>query len=157
MSFDPKLKQVLDELNIEYTVLEHDLITTMEQGKEIMEKLEGVVPINLLLKDKSGNHYLMVKKMGNNEKFKTIAKKVGTKSLQMEARSALPEILKVPPGCATIFGLMNDPNIVLLVDESIPKDGKVNFHPLRNDATMTISHEDMIKFVEHLGNEIKYF
>lgn len=46
-----KLFVCLKELGITYTVLEHKVITTMEQGKEIMKKLDGIVPICLFLKD----------------------------------------------------------------------------------------------------------
>ncbi len=159
MDINETLANVLKELDIEYTVLEHDVIKTMAEGKEIMTKLEGVIPINLLLKDKSNTRYLLVKQMENKTKFKTIGKTIKAKSLQMEAKSALSEVLSVPEGCATIFALLNDTNhdIVVIIDASIPKDGKVNFHPLRNDATMTISYEDMVRFIEHLGNEIRYF
>ncbi|NIO44948.1 MAG: prolyl-tRNA synthetase associated domain-containing protein [Candidatus Aenigmarchaeota archaeon] len=124
-----------------------------------MKKLEGVVPINLLLKDNNDDLYLMIRQMSTQIKFKTLSKKIGTKGLQLTKRSALSEILSVPEGCATVFALLNDPEnkIVVLVDDTIPKDGKVNFHPLRNDATMTISYEDMVKFVEDCGNEIRYF
>ena len=155
MELDPKLYLILTNLDIKHTILNHKVITTMAQGAEIMTQLEGSVPVNLLLKDKQGQHYLMIKNMENKSKLKSL----NIKGLQMESRSALPDLLKVPEGCATVFALLNDPKheIIVLIDKTIPENDKVNFHPLRNNATMTIEYNDMIRFVEHLGNEIMYF
>ena len=58
-----------------------------------------------------------------------------------------------------LFGLINDSEkkiSTIIIDENIPKDSAINFHPLRNDATSTISYQDMIKFIEHLKYPIKY-
>lgn len=156
---DNVLAKVLEDLSIDYFVLEHDVITTMEQGKEIMTKLEGVVPINLLLKDSAGNRYLLIKNMENRTKFGDIGKVIGAKSLQLEARTALSEVLHVPEGCATVFALLNDTEhkITVVIDTSIPADGKINFHPLRNNATMTLKYTDVLRFLDRLGNPVKYF
>jgi Ala-tRNA(Pro) deacylase len=156
---DSALLTILKDLGVEYSVLEHDVITTMEQGKEIMKKLDGVVPINLLMKDSTGNRYLLIKQMENKTKFGDIGKVIGAKSLQLEARTALSEVLHVPEGCATVFALLNDTEhkITVLIDSSIPADGQINFHPLRNNATLTLTYADMLRFVDKLGNPIKYF
>lgn len=158
-SIDPTLAAKFDELSISHQTLEHPVIRTMEAGREIMQRLEGVVPVNLLLKDKAGNRYLLIKTMDNKTKFKVIGKAANAQALQMEARAALSEILNVPEGCATVFALLNDAEhaITVIIDDTIPKDSKINFHPLRNDATTTISYEDMIKFIQSLGNRIVYF
>lgn len=158
-SIDPILAAKFDELSIAHQTLEHPEIRTMEAGREIMQRLEGVVPVNLLLKDKTGNRYLLIKTIENKTKFKDIGKAANAKALQMEARTALSEILNVPEGCATVFALLNDTEhaITVIIDDTIPKDSKINFHPLRNDATTTISYEDMIKFIQSLGNRIVYF
>lgn len=156
---EQELNTKLKELGVDCKVLEHKTITTMAQGKEIMSKLEGVVPINLLLKDKKGSLYLLIKTLENKTPFRKIGRVVKVKGLQMVSKEQFSAILKVPHGSATVFALLNDKEhtIKVIVDKTIPSDGLINFHPLRNDATMTISYEGMERFINDLGNEILYF
>jgi hypothetical protein len=54
---------------------------------------------------------------------------------------------------ATIFALTNDVNkkLTVVIDSSIEKGVPVNFLAMRPDATVTMSYEDMIKYIESLG------
>jgi len=155
MELTPLQSQVyttLDELGVEHTTLPHQIITTMEQGKEIMKQLKGTVPLNLLLKSDVGSYYLVIKSMNSPAlQFKPLAKQLGVKSLNMVGRGLMPEILKVPPGCVTVFALSQFNNLTVLIDKTIDSTVPVNFHPMRNDATTTIPYEGMIKFIEHYG------
>lgn len=151
-----KLIEQLNFLNIQYQILDHEVITTMEQGMEIMKKLQGVVPVNIFLKDKKDNYYLMIKNMNNKMKINEIGKKLNIKDLQSVKSDMMQEVLQVPSGCVTVFALVNA-KFTILIDEMIPKDGLINFHPLVNNKTMTISYDDMIKFIKYYECNFIYF
>ncbi len=149
---------VLDSLSIPHSTLYHPVIKTMDEGKEIMKKLTGTVCVNILLFDKKGgNTYLVIKNMTTKMKINEIGKSLGISGLTMAPIPALEAILKVPPGCATVLAIYNSPHVTVLIDNNVPKDQPVNFHPMRSDATTTISFSDMIKYVNHCGNPIMYF
>lgn len=157
---EQKLYAVLDGIGIHHTTLYHKVVTTMDEGKEIMKQLEGNVLVNLLLKDNTGQLYLVIKMMTTKLNFKDLATKtLKVKSTNMPPKEVMTSKLAVPVGCATVFALCNDASheIKVLIDNNIPKDQKVNFHPMRNDATTTISYDDMIKYINHLNKEIIYF
>jgi tryptophanyl-tRNA synthetase len=150
------LLKTLTDLNIEYSLLEHAPITTMTEGKEIMKNLKGIVPMNLLLKDNS-NFYLLIKNMKSKLKNEKLATLLGTSNIQLTQPDEIQKLLNVPKGCTTVFGLLNESakKITVLIDESIGKDDLLNFHPLRNNATLTLKYNDMVRFVNLCGNEIE--
>jgi len=148
---------ILDTLGINYKTLDHPVITTMEEGREIMKQLEGSVCVNILLQDKAGAFYLVAKSLTTQMKVNQLGKALGIIGLTMAPKEAMGTVLKVPPGCATVFAVYENPNVTVLIDNQLPKDKPVNFHPMRNDATTTISYSDMVKYVEHCGNRIIYF
>lgn len=152
---EKKLYDILSELEIKYTKLPHKVIKTMEEGKAIMKKLEGNVCINLLLKGKNGKLYLVVKKVGGKVDTKKLGKSLNTK-LGIAPMNEMTTILGVPEGCATVFAVKNNVDITVLIDRTL-EGNKVNFHPMRNDATITIEYNDMIKYIVHYHNPIIYF
>lgn len=151
-----QLLKILADLQIEYSVLEHEPITTMEQGKEIIKKLQGNVCLNLLVKS-DDKYYLVIKKMGEKVDLDKLTKILNlTKKLKVSSPSEMTNQLKVTVGCANVFAIMNNPNITILIDSDLKND-KVNFHPMRNDATMTITFDDMLKYINHFGNTFIYY
>ncbi len=156
-SEEQKLYELFDKLNIKYSRLKHEVIKTMEEGKEIMKKLEGIVCVNLLLQDKDGNYYLLIKSLERKLNINEIAKQREINGLKMTPRENMEKILNVPPGCATVFAISKNSSIIILLDKNIPKDIRVNFHPMRNDATVTLSYLDMVKYIEEYKNKIILF
>ncbi len=140
----------LNSLSIGYEILEHKPILTMDDGREIMAKLNGCVPINLALIDSNGKYYLLVKKITTKLKINDLNKKLSVKGIKMLTQEKMSEILGVPPGCATIFSLINYPSLHIIIDDTI-KDEFINFHPMRNNATMTIKYQDVLKFIGSFG------
>lgn len=156
---DEKLFSILDTLEIEYKTLDHPVITTMAEGKDIMEQLEGNVCLNLFLKDKEGTYYIVVKRLGNRLDIKKLGKELNVTKLKLASPDEMTKLLYIPKGCATVFAICNDlsGSVKVLIDKELPKNEKVNFHPLRNNATTTISYQNMIKYINHYDKEIIYF
>jgi Ala-tRNA(Pro) deacylase len=60
----------------------------------------------------------------------------------------------VSPGAVSVFSLINDvdASVELIVDETIWCADKVQGHPLRNTATVSISHESLVSFLAHIDH-----
>jgi len=138
----------LTQMGISYHLFEHQAITTMEAGAQIIAQLNElhtavVVPVNLLLRDKAGKLYLLIKAPGKT-KFNVIEKQLGTKGLKLVGMAELTELLDVPPGTATPFALVTHPEIPILWDHSITQ-GMIYFHPFRNTASLGVMYGELMR------------
>lgn len=152
---EKELYELLDKLSIKYNTLYHEPITTMQEGAEIAKKLQGIICKNLLLQGKDNTFYLYITDMNTLVNMKTLPKKLGIPKIRFAEKGKLQQLLNVPLGCATIFGIINNKSdLTIVIDDSVPNDKHVNFHPLRNDATTTISYHDMITFINYFGYKL---
>ena len=62
--------------------------------------------------------------------------------------------LGVKPGSVSLFTLVNDlgHEVTLFVDRHLLEAEKVSFHPNDNHASLVITRDDMLKFIEGIGN-----
>jgi Ala-tRNA(Pro) deacylase len=67
----------------------------------------------------------------------------------------LTELLGLRPGSVTPFGVINDAEkrVRVVLDESLMRHDRLNFHPLENTATTTIARADLLTFLRHTGHE----
>ena len=85
---------------------------------------------------------------------------IGTQTLEgLEPRHTAPfdacvELLGVTPGSVNAFAPMNDHEnrVSVIIDEPLLENDRINCHPLINDKTTTISREDLLRFLEHVGH-----
>ena len=65
------------------------------------------------------------------------------------------ELLGVPPGALTPFGLINDHAglVTAVVDASLMNAEQLNFHPLVNDKSTGISPRQLLVFIESCGRK----
>lgn len=152
---EENLYKVLDSLDIAHSTKYHKVIETMDEGKEIALTLEGNICKNLFMVGDDSKYYLVCAGFDAVIDIKALQKSLGHKKLKFVDSSTMTSMLKVPRGCVTIFALMNLApeqlaNTTVVIDKSINKSTPMNFHPLRNDATTTISYDDFNKFVNSL-------
>ena len=59
------------------------------------------------------------------------------------------------PGSVTPFALINaEPGSVnVVLQEAMMRHDLLNYHPLENSATTTISSEDLVKFINACGHD----
>jgi Ala-tRNA(Pro) deacylase len=64
------------------------------------------------------------------------------------------ELLGVEPGSVTPFAVMNDKTgrVTVILDAAMMAHEALNFHPLVNTGTTTISREGLLKFLEATGH-----
>jgi Ala-tRNA(Pro) deacylase len=60
----------------------------------------------------------------------------------------------VTPGSVTPFAVINDKDqrVTVVLDAALMSHATLNFHPLVNSGTTTISREGLLKFLESTGH-----
>ncbi len=143
-----------DKLGLKTTTTEHIPVFTVEEAKQVHEGMPGGHCKNLFCKDEKGALWLIVAPEDARIDLKAAKDRIGSKRLTFGKPELLMEILGVEPGSVTPFGLINDTaaktNVIL--DEAMMRHEVLNYHPLKNDATTTISSSDLITFIKATGH-----
>jgi Ala-tRNA(Pro) deacylase len=149
-----ELFALFDQLKIVTTTVDHLPVFTVEEAKKIHDDIPGGHCKNLFCKDEKGVLWLIVALDDARIDLKAAKDKIGSKRLTFSKPELLLEILGVEPGSVTPFGLINDKaaktNVIL--DAAMMALPHLNFHPLKNDATTTISSVDLQKFIRATGH-----
>lgn len=151
-----ELFDLLDELGIETTTRDHEAVFTVEQSARIKQDIPGGHTKNLFVKDKKGNYFLIVAEGVAEIPLKKVHTLIGGSGrVSFGKAEDLMELLGVIPGAVTAFAPINDRDnrVKVVIDEALMRFDRINCHPLTNEATTTISREDLLKFLRHVGHE----
>jgi tryptophanyl-tRNA synthetase len=155
---ETKLYELLDSLNIAYITKYHKLITTVEQGKDIAPTLQGTVCKNLFLKgrtkDKQEKYILCIISMKSTLPIKVLPKLLNVDKVNFASNEDLDNVLHVPSGCVTVFSLMYNANVTVVIEQQLLKSEYLCFHPMRNDASTSIRTEDVQKFISNFTTDV---
>jgi len=145
----------LDSLGIAHSTVEHPPAFTVEDAKALRGQIPGGHTKNLFLKDKKGRLFLVVALEDTAVNLKTLHRKIGAARLSFGRPELLEEVLGVKPGSVTPFALINDKEkrVTVILDARMMATDPLNFHPLENTATTTISNADFRRFLEATGHE----
>jgi Ala-tRNA(Pro) deacylase len=145
----------LDRLGIVTTTVEHAPLFTVEESQALRGEIAGGHTKNLFLKDKKDSVYLVVAEEDAPIDMKTLHKRISSGRLSFGRPELLAELLGLTPGSVTPFGVINDAErrVQVVLDESLLRHERLNFHPLENTATTTIASADLLTFLRHTGHE----
>ncbi len=146
----------LDSLGLGWTTTEHPPLHTVAESKALRGELEGGHVKNLFLRDKNRKIWLVVAEEDRPVDLKAFRKRIGARgSLSFGSPESLMEVLGVAPGAVSPFGLINDADCraTVILDEGLMAHRLVNVHPLRNDATTTISGAGLLAFIRSCGHD----
>ena len=143
--------EVLNKLNIEYQMVEHEEVFTAEQSKHIENMIEGVGGKTLFLKDKN-NYYLYLLDDERQANLKFLSKSLNIGRLSFGNEDELYDKLKLKKGSVTPLGIINDNSSVILITDKTLKGKKILTHPNINTATVSIRYDDLIKFIKYCNN-----
>ena len=150
-----KLLNLLDKLGIKYQNHEHPPLYTVEDIKKYDINIPRPHCKNLLLKDEKKNLFLIVTLVDKTINLKIVQEKIGSKRLSFASKEILKEVFDLEPGSVTPFGIMNDKEnlVTVVLDKEMMDTDYVNFHPLTNTATITITPNDLQKFLNNYQNK----
>jgi Ala-tRNA(Pro) deacylase len=134
----------------------HPPVMTVEESERLVPKLPGAKTKNLFLRDKKGARHLLVT-VRHDLAVDLVALGVLLDAGRLGFASAarLAKHLGVTPGSVSLLGLVNDRDaaVEFVIDRALWNARAVQAHPLRNDATMVLSHADLERFLAATGHE----
>ncbi|MDZ4373434.1 MAG: YbaK/EbsC family protein [Phenylobacterium sp.] len=147
------LEGFLDALGLTHATVDHPAVFTVQEGDDIKARIPGAHTKNLFLKDTKGQLWLISAEGHAQIDLKRLHHVIGSGRLSFGSADLMLETLGVTPGSVTAFALINDTGrrVRFILDWTLAEADLVNFHPLTNTATTTISRDDLMAFLEALG------
>src|ERR1700722_13365191 len=132
---------LFDRLDIAHRTLAHAAVFRVGEGDHIKAGLPGGHTKNLFLKDAKGQLWLVSALQDARIDLKALPRAIGAARLSFGAAELMAETLGVTPGSVTAFGLINDQGrrVRFVLDAGLAAADPVNFHPLENTATTSVS------------------
>lgn len=144
------------ELGITTTTICHSAAHTVSEAQHLRGEIAGAHAKNLFVKDKKGRLFLVTALEDARLDLKKLHESIGG---QGRVSFATPEQMRthlgIEPGSVTPFAAMNDVTgaVTVILQESLLAHDVLNFHPLINTATTTISRADLLRFLQSVGHE----
>ncbi|HEY3222463.1 MAG TPA: YbaK/EbsC family protein [Pseudolabrys sp.] len=145
----------LDSLGIKHSTVKHPPLFTVEQSRALRGQIPGGHTKNLFLRDKKYAIYLVVALEEAHIELKRLHRQLGASGrFSFGSSDLLREVLGVEPGAVTPFGAINDTQgrVAVVLDAAMMEQKTLNYHPLVNTMTTSISREDLVKFLESTGH-----
>ncbi len=154
-----KVFEKLNELNINYEVIYHEAVYTIEEIEElnILDKYEIVK--NLFLRDDKGTeHFLVVLRKDKKADLRKLRAQIGSRHLSFASEQRLDKYLGLEKGSVSPMGIINDvqAQVKVIIDKDLSGKDNIGVHPNDNTATIILSFDDLIKVIENNGNKIIY-
>lgn len=148
----------LNELKINFSVIEHPPVFTIEE-MDSLGIFEGVsVCKNLFVRnDKGDKHYLIVTCKNKQANLKDISSRITESRLSFASEERLSKYLGLNKGEVTPLGIINDAghSVIIILDKDLDDGKPLGVHPNDNTATVTISFDDLVRYIEHFGNKFE--
>jgi Ala-tRNA(Pro) deacylase len=143
----------LDRHGIANTTYDHPAVFTVGESGQIKQDIPGAHTKNLFLKDARDQLWLVSAEGHAQIDLKRLHTVIGSARLSFGKAELMEETLGVTPGSVTAFGLINDRDrrVRFVLDRTLAQADLVNFHPLTNTATTTVSGEGFRRFLGALG------
>ena len=150
-----ELFALLDDLGIAHQTREHEAAFTVEDARRLRGLIPGGHTKNLFLKDKKGRLWLVVAGEETRVDLKQLHRRIGAARLSFGRAELMEQVLGVSPGSVTPFAVMNDVDglVSVVLDAAMMEHEMLNFHPLENTATTTISRDGLLAFLRATGHE----
>lgn len=143
----------INDLGIEYEMVEHPPALTTEQADEFIEGIEGVRTKTMFLTDRKKREFYLVIMDDVKRMDMDLFKEIVGKKVKMASESSLMEKMGLPAGVVSPFGLLNneDHDITVYFDKEIMDEERMSFHPNTNEKTIFISTKDLLRYLDDIG------
>jgi len=145
----------LDTLGIAHKTVTHPPAFTVEDARGLRGAIAGGHTKNLFLRDKKGVPYLVVAFEDAVIDLRGLHRLLGaTGRFSFGSPELMAELLGITPGSVTPFAVINDKErrVTVVLDSAMTAQPVLNFHPLVNTGTTTISRDGLLKFLEATGH-----
>jgi Ala-tRNA(Pro) deacylase len=148
----------LDGLGIAHRTVTHAPVFTVEEARAVQGRVPGVHSKNLFLRDKKGSFYLVVAAEDAAIELKSLHRLLGASGrFSFGSAEQMRQHLGVEPGSVTPFAVLNDTSsqVTVVLDAAMMANDVLNFHPLTNTGTTTISRDGLIQFLDSTGHRAR--
>ena len=159
MNGSEKLYQALKSLNIPFEYLEHPAAPTVEIAKQYWAGHDAKHCKNLFFRNHKGNrHYLVILDCDRNMDIHSIEKQLCQGKLSFASEQRMMKYLGIRPGSVSPFGLINDTehHVHVFLDKNLQNAHRLSFHPCINTASLMISKDDFIRFMDYTQNPYEW-
>ena len=149
---------ILNEMKIQYSIVEHPPALTTEDADRYIEGVEGVRTKTLFLcSKKSAAYYLLVMDGAKRLDIKKLESLISDKKIRFCSPEQLMGKMGLTPGSVSLFGLLNntEKDINVLLDKGMLTEKFISFHPNDNTKTVFITIDDMYRFLNECGYAYK--
>ena len=145
----------MDAHGVDHATLAHPAVFRVGEGDAALEALPGGHSKNLFLEDSKGALWLISALQTTRIDLKALPAVIGAGRLSFGKAERLAQALGVTPGSVTALALINDPErrVRFVLDQALGEADPVNFHPLVNTATTSVSQAGFRRFLAALGVE----
>ena len=152
----PDLPSFLDTHGITFVRHDHPPVFTCEEELQHVPESGAARTKNLFMRDRRGRrHLLLVTLCSKSVSIADFAETADADRLSFASPERLMKHLGVEPGSVTLLGLVNDVGhaVELYIDADVWSAPSIHAHPLRNDATLVLSHADVVRFLAATGHQ----
>ena len=154
-----KVFDYLSEMNIDYDIVEHSAVYTIEDMENLNIDADNQVVKNLFVRDDKKKRYFLISVQKDKRvDLKALRTKLDSKPLSFASESAMQEILGLDKGAVTPLGILNDANCIVevVLDNDIRRFHHIGIHPNDNRATIWIKPEDLETVIKKHGSTFSY-
>lgn len=159
MTKTEKVLQVLGELDISYEIYKHPPVPTVEEALKYWGKINAIHCKNLFFRNHKGNrHYLVILKHEQQLIIRDLEHRLRQGKISFASPQRMERYLGLSGGSVSVFGLINDNenHIHVFLDAELQSAKKISFHPNENTATVVITFESFLKFLDWSGNSYEF-
>lgn len=145
----------LDTLEVAHKTVTHPAVFTVEEARDLRGAIAGGHTKNLFLRDVKGAIYLVIAPENAAIELRGLHRLLGASGrFSFGSADLMREVLGVAPGSVTPFAAINDKDqrVTIVLDAALVAHETLNFHPLVNTATTSISREGLLKFLAATGH-----
>ncbi len=138
----------LDELQIEYSRVDHEKAETMEACKAIDKVLGVEMCKNLFLCNRQKTaFYLLLMPADKPFKTKELSAQLGVARLSFADAEFMQEFLDIKPGAVSVMGIINDmqTKVQLVIDREVIEKDYIGCHPCVNTSSLKIKTDDLMQ------------
>jgi len=137
---------LLDDLGISYTRLDHEAIYTVEGCEEVDKLMNMTICKNLFLCNRQKTKFYLLL-MPGEKRFSTseFCKLIESPRLSFAPEEYMVQYLNITPGSVSIMGLMNDTEnqVQLYIDKDVLSEEYLGCHPCVNTSSLKLRTEDV--------------
>ena len=159
MEAKQKVYEKLDAMSINYEIINHPAVYTIEEMDNLGITAKADICKNLFVRDAKGKkHYLIVLCKDKRADLSNLASQIGSTKLSFASDERLDKYLGLKKGAVSPLGIINDTNkdVEVVFDKDLVGKENLGVHPNDNTATVVLSYDDLERVVSENGNRIKY-